>query len=231
MTLINHDSKLSEIILHDPSTITVLDRFGITLGVGDARVIDTCHEKDIDVDFFITILNTYINEDYFPQEILASFNVAKLVDYLSKTNSYYERNVLPNIERHFAFLLSKSPSANNNLVLMRQFFDEVKGELLQRIKNDCDSWFPEILSNEQQTSLSVKTVMNDIENECTDPIEDKIDDLINMLIMHLKGDYDHNLGYAVIVAIFSLKKDIKQNNRIRNRILRPISQALSHTNA
>ena len=150
---------------------------------------------------------------------------------MSKTNSYYERNVLPNIERHFAFLLSKSPSANNNLVLMRQFFDEVKGELLQRIKNDCDSWFPEILSNEQQTSLSVKTVMNDIENECTDPIEDKIDDLINMLIMHLKGDYDHNLGYAVIVAIFSLKKDIKQNNRIRNRILRPISRALSHTNA
>ena len=114
---------------------------------------------------------------------------------------------------------------------MRQFFDEVKGELLQRIKNDCDSWFPEILSNEQQTSLSVKTVIRDIENECTDPIEDKIDDLINMLIMHLKGDYDHNLGYAVIVAIFSLKKDIKQNNRIRNRILRPISQALSHTNA
>ena len=64
-------------------------------------------------------------------------------------------------------------------------------------------------------------------DDLSDPIEEKIDDLINMLIVHLKGDYDHNLGMAVIVAIFSLKKDIKQNNRIRNRILRPISQALA----
>ena len=61
-------------------------------------------------------------------------------------------------------------------------------------------------------------------------IEDKIDDLINMLIVHLKGDYDHNLGYAVVVAVLSLKKDIKQNNRIRNRILWPISQALTVSN-
>ena len=51
-----------------------------------------------------------------------------------------------------------------------------------------------------------------------------------MLVVHMKGDYDHNLGYAVLVAVFSLKKDIKQNNRIRNRILRPFSNALMPSN-
>lgn len=230
MTLINHDSKLNEIIVHDPTTITVLDRFGIALGVGDSKVSDICLEKGIDVDFFITILNTYINEDYFPQAVMASFKATELVNYLSKTNAYYERNILPNIERHFAFLLSKSPSTNNNLVLMRQFFDEVKVELQQRISNDRNHWFPEILSNEQQTSSCGITAIRNQDRDNADPIEDKIDDLINMLIMHLKGDYDHNLGYAVVVAIFSLKKDIKQNNRIRNRILLPISHALSANN-
>jgi regulator of cell morphogenesis and NO signaling len=64
-------------------------------------------------------------------------------------------------------------------------------------------------------------------NEGPDSIEDKINDLINMFVIHLTGDYDLNLGHAVLFAIFSLKKDIKQNNRIRNRILRPISIALS----
>ena len=130
MALINSDSKLSEIILHDASTITVLDRFGIALGVGDATVGDACRTHGIDIKFFTTILNTYINENYFPQEALEQFSVAEIVDYLSKTNDYYVQNVLPNIERHFSFLISRAPSHNNNLVLMRQFFDEMKSELM-----------------------------------------------------------------------------------------------------
>ena len=106
---------------------------------------------------------------------------------------------------------------------MKQFFDEMKNELLQRINDDRDRLFPEVISNVK----TLKTVSELSHNEnATDTIEDKIDDLINMIVMHLKGDYDHNLGYAVIVAIFSLKKDIKQNNRIRRRILLPIYNSL-----
>ena len=211
MALINSDSKLSEIILHDASTITVLDRFGIALGVGDATVADACRTHGIDIKFFTTILNTYINENYFPQEALEQFSVAEIVDYLSKTNDYYVQNVLPNIERHFSFLISRAPSHNNNLVLMRQFFDEMKSELISE--------------NEARCNVARAASGDDVP---ADVIEDKIDDLINILIVHLKGDYDHNLGYAVVVAVLSLKKDIRQNNRIRNRILRPISQALSN---
>ena len=226
MALINRDTKLSEIIIHEPSTITVLDRFGLNLGVGDAKVADACHSNSIDVDFFTTILNTYVNENYFPQAALASFSASRIIDYLTKTNEYYERHVLPNIERHFTFLIGKTPSQNNNLVLMRQFFEEVKTELLQRIDDDRNRWFPEICLNEMKACCSMPHPIREAD-DLSDPIEEKIDDLINMLIVHLKGDYDHNLGMAVIVAIFSLKKDIKQNNRIRNRILRPISQALA----
>lgn len=225
MTLINQDTKLCDVILQEPSTITVLDRFGISLGVGDARIGDACQEHGIDVYFFTTILNTYINENYFPQTALLAFSASKIIDYLAKTNEYYEKNVIPNIERHFAFLISKTPAQNSNLVLMRQFFDEVKTELLQRIEHDRNKWFPAIAMKEMKSIGKMPSPVMDVE-DFNDPIEEKIDDLINMLIVHLKGDYDHNLGYAVVTAIFSLKKDIKQNNRIRNRILMPISQAL-----
>jgi len=226
MILINQESKLCDIILQDPSTITVFDRFGITLGVGDARVCDACREHNIDVNFFITILNTFINENYFPQTALLSFSASKIIDYLAKTNEHYERNVIPNIERHFAFLIGKTPSQNSNLVIIRQFFNEVKIELLQRIADDRENWFPTIAINEMKAVGKMPNPVK-VSEDIDDPIGDKIDDLINMLIMHLKGDYDHNLGYAVVSAVFSLKKDIKQNNRIRNRILMPISQSLN----
>ena len=227
MALINRDSKLCDIILHDPSTITVLDRFGIALGVGDLNVEEACQKHGINVEFFTTILNTFINENYFPQYTMAQFSANEIVDYLIKTNNHYQQNVLSNIERHFSFLIAKAPSHNNNLVIMKQFFDEMKSELLQRIDDDNNRWFPEICRNEKAISQIAEAVTVE---EPTDTIEDKIDDLINMLVVHMKGDYDHNLGYAVLVAVFSLKKDIKQNNRIRNRILRPFSNALMPSN-
>ena len=227
MALINRDSKLCDIILHDPSTITVLDRFGIALGVGDLNVEEACQEHGINVEFFTTILNTFINENYFPQYTMAQFSANEIVDYLIKTNNHYQQNVLSNIERHFSFMIAKAPSHNNNLVIMKQFFDEMKSELLQRIDDDNNRWFPEICRNEKAISQIAEAVTVE---EPTDTIEDKIDDLINMLVVHMKGDYDHNLGYAVLVAVFSLKKDIKQNNRIRNRILRPFSNALMPSN-
>ena len=209
-----HDTKLSDIVLADPTTVTVLNRFGITLGVGDMTVKRMADDRGLDAEFFATILNTYIHEDYFPERILATFDAATIVNYLSQTNGYYEQFQLPNIERHFQLLIGKSDPQNSNLGLMLKFFHEVKQELLARIDDDRHRWFPAILAREQGTQPA------------DDSIEDKINDLLSMFVIHLKGDYDHNLALAVLMAVVSLKKDITQNNRIRNLILRLLSQTL-----
>lgn len=214
MAIIKNDSKLSDIVLNEPSSISILNRFGIYLGFGDKTVADICAENELDVDFFTTILNTYINEDFFPEEKLKSYSVGKIIEYFNKTNNYYIRFQIPNIERHFDLLLSKSDSSNNNLELLRKFFSEVKNELTSRIANDNSILFPDILSG--------KTISKSDYSEDNDLIEDKLNDLVNMFVIHLKGDYDVNLCHAVLLAILSLQKDIRQNNRIRYRVLMPL---------
>ncbi|MDR1981300.1 MAG: helix-turn-helix transcriptional regulator, partial [Tannerellaceae bacterium] len=57
-------------------------------------------------------------------------------------------------------------------------------------------------------------------------VEELLADLKSIMIKHLSGDYDENLCYAVIFAINSLEKDIKQHNRIRYRILVPMVTAM-----
>lgn len=137
-------TKLCDVILHEPSVIPVINRFGIILGVGDKSIRTVCEEKNLDCEFFVTILNTFINEDYFPENRLKSFCATQIVNYLTQTNAYYEQFQIPNIERHFNFLINQSDSENNNLELMKQFFDELKKELLSRIENDKNCWFPSI---------------------------------------------------------------------------------------
>ncbi len=227
MALVTPDTKLCEVIVDEPSVVPVINRFDIVLGVGDRTIKSICKEKGIDTSFFITILNAFIHESFFLENLTGAFNAGDVVDYLRKTNNSYLRNQLPNIERHFAALISRSDS-NNNLPLLFNFYREVKTEIERRIDSD-NQWFDAIISAEQSDS-EVSIAGNAIQAE-SDSIEDKLSDLINMFVIHLRGDYDRNLCHAVLFAVISLEKDICQNNRIRNRVLRPLVDALNSRNS
>ena len=227
MALVTPDTKLCEVIVDEPSVVPVINRFDIVLGVGDRTIKSICKEKGIDTSFFITILNAFIHESFFLENVTGAFNAGDVVDYLRKTNNSYLRNQLPNIERHFAALISRSDS-NNNLPLLFNFYREVKTEIERRIDSD-NQWFDAIISAEQSNS-EVSVAGNAVQAE-SDSIEDKLSDLINMFVIHLRGDYDRNLCHAVLFAAISLEKDIRQNNRIRNRVLRPLVDALNSRNS
>lgn len=226
MALINAETKLCDVILNEPALIPVINRFGIILGVSDKSIRTVCEEKKLDSEFFVTILNTFIDEDYFPENRLKSFCAAQIVDYLTQTNAFYKQFQIPNIERHFNSLIQKSNNGNNNLELMKQFFDELKKELLTRIENDQNHWFPAIKAAAE--SLHGEYYGNPIAQDAqeSDTLEEKLDDLKSLFVIHLKGEYELNLCHGVIFAIYSLEKDIKQHNRIRNRILRPMANAM-----
>lgn len=227
MALVTPDTKLCEVIVDEPSVVPVINRFDIVLGVGDRTIKSICKEKGFDTSFFITILNAFIHESFFLENVTGAFNAGDVVDYLRKTNNSYLRNQLPNIERHFAALISRSDS-NNNLPLLFNFYREVKTEIERRIDSD-NQWFDAIISAEQSNS-EVSVAGNAVQAE-SDSIEDKLSDLINMFVIHLRGDYDRNLCHAVLFAVISLEKDICQNNRIRNRVLRPLVDALNSRNS
>lgn len=220
MALVTPESKLCDVIIDEPSVVPVVNRFDIALGVGDRTVKAICTEKGIDCTFFITILNAFINESFFPDIEVGAFSAKDVTDYLRMTNNSYLRNQLPNIERHFNALISHS-DANNNLPLLFNFYREVRSEIERRVADD-NRWFDEIASAENGSRQPSQPAD-------TDSIEEKLSDLINMFVIHLRGDYDRNLCHAVLFAVISLEKDVRQNNRIRNRVLRPLAEALNAT--
>ena len=152
------------------------------------------------------------DEDYYPDPYLGLISVESVIDYLRKTNAYYLHFMLPTIERHFELLLARSADKAGNLTLMRQYFDSAKRLLTDRIKHDDEVWFPAVLANKGCRIAP-------------DDVEDRVSDLMSMFIIHLKGDYDQQLGYAVVLALAGLRDDLHQNNRIRERILSPLSTA------
>ena len=197
---------MSEAVEAYPSLIPVINRFGIRLGLGNRSVSEICSLYNLDTDFLLTVVNTFLNEEYSPEKKLQSFHTSLIIDYLNKTNEYYLRNLLPNIERHLNFFILHSPEGSPTLKLIADYFASFKRELLARIESD-------------------KTEEGIFAPAGEDSLEELLADLKRLIITHLAGNYDDNLCYAVIFGIHSLEKDIKQHNRIRYRILHPCEEA------
>lgn len=230
MPLVYPNMQLSEVVEEHPSLIPVINRFGIRLGLGDKSVKTLCEEHSLDMDFLLTVINTFLNEEYFPEKKLQTFHTSQIIDYLTKTNQYYLRYQLPNIERHLGSFISMSTPGNPTLGLIGRFFSSFKEELIARIEKDDKIWFPYCMSLSKKLGKEPAGTIDGLqitsEQRTEDTIEALLADLKSITVKHLSGDYDENLCYAVLFSICSLEKDIKQHNRIRYRILTPMVSAM-----
>lgn len=200
MSFLTSSSILSEYVSENYLLIPVLNRFGIKLGLGDRTVSAICEEYKLNTDFFLSILNTYLDEDYFPERKLQEFDIQLVSDYLKHTDAYYAHAQIPNIEKHLNAFIAMSDPNNKQLELIRKLFSRFKAELLSRISDG-------ILNDDISLALLL--------------------DLKNILIKHITGNFNGNLCYAVIFSLDSLINDLGKHNRIRDRILKPMIQKLA----
>jgi regulator of cell morphogenesis and NO signaling len=208
----------------------VVNRFGISLGFGEKTVKTVCTEQGIDGEFFLTILNAFSNENYFPQKTLQTFNVLTIVNYLRKTHSYYIETQVPIIEGQINTLMRRSSKRNRTLRLVKKFFLEYKKELLAHLKREETITFPHIvrvygLYHSKGSAVPEEILSRysmKVYEEEHDNVDDKLYDLKNILIKYIHGEFDETVCNAIIFELFRLEKDIKDHTRIEENILRPV---------
>ena len=215
MATYNRETKLSDALMSHPSLIPLLNRMDIKLGVGDLSIGEICNQHNIDVKFFLSLINTYLDEEYFPIDAFSDFSVEKTISYLEKTGDFYLKVQLPNIENHFSILIKRSGN-ENNLFHLKHFFNDLQNQLKESVIYEKEHIFP--LIREKRIGQTDKEKLISVNKE----VEEKLDDLLTFFVVYLKGDYDINLCMAVVSTVFSLRKDLSQNNRIRTRILIPL---------
>lgn len=208
-------TRLCDIIIADPLILTVANRFGIFPGVGGASLEEICRNKGIDLDFFLVILNTFAHADYSPSGRINPLLAAR---YLRKTDEYYRRYQLPNIEHHFDLLMRHSADSSGNLHILKRFFLDLKQEMAARIAFDESELFP-LLESEDGIPREM------LPEALWTAVDDKLRDLLQFFVVHLQGRCEPNLCNAVINAVFTLEKDVRQNDRIRSKILLPLSRS------
>jgi regulator of cell morphogenesis and NO signaling len=223
--------KMAEVIHLNYHLLMIISRFGINLGFGDKSIRQLCKEYNIDVDFFLEIVNSYHFKNYFPEKQLQGFSVKLIIDYLRKSHEYYIQIKLPQIALLLDQLSGLTGSvAGQPLQLIDQFFKEYKKELEIHIKREEDKVYPYIFMvensfvNKKPDQYIVDHIrqysMDDFENE-HDNVEDKLLDLKNLLIKYLPVPVDSNLSQAILFELFRLEADLRDHARIEDKVLVP----------
>ncbi len=221
MQIFNAKNKFSHLVRADFSLLPVINRFGIRLGIKDKTIEQVCEEKNINTDFFLAIINTYHNPQYFPENELLSFSPLLIIDYLRKTHKYYIKYVFPKIEDLLEKLITSGNSGGGDLKIIKSFYLKYKGEWLSHIKEEEEEVFPYLsaLINGEQVSKQGYN-MRSFEGEHSD-IDDKLSDLENLIIKYLQPSYDDNNCNEFLMMLSSFEKDSKDHARIEDKILMP----------
>ncbi len=226
MELFHKETRMTDLIHSNYLLLPVINRFGIRLGFGDKTIREICAEMDIDMQFFLAIVNAFHNLDYFPAEELRAFSATLIVDYLKKSHHDFLKHRLPKIEELLERIVENSKS--DELKLFRTFYNKYKADLVTHIKDEEENTFPYVLllqkAEEQQLATLpealLKYSIHSFEKEHTN-VDEKLFDLKSIVIKYLAPDYNDRDCNEFLFELFEFERDITDHARIEDAILVP----------
>jgi regulator of cell morphogenesis and NO signaling len=228
MTIIyQKKKKLGDLILENPQLLRLIYRFGISPGFGDATIEEVCLKHKIDPEFLLVIINSFLDNEFSPSNILDKSDLKQLISYLKKTHEYYLSVEIPFIELMIEDLCSDPLYENPDLVVVKRFFSAYKKELTEHINREEKKTFPYVLLMEEQ--LYSKTPGNKSSDSYSilayeeehDNMEEKLFDLKNIMIKYLPEPFNHETVNRIIAELFWLEKDLHDHARIEDKVLVP----------
>lgn len=241
--LINKNMKMADVIHLDHHLLHIINRFGIHLGFGDQTVAEVCNNYQLNLDFFLEIVNTYHDPTYFPVGHLQNFSAGLIIDYLRKTHQFYLEVKIPEIEELINKLVEEVSYEAQHIELLKSFFENYKLELTDHISKEELRVYPYAYklenklrgtnySYEEATIPEGYTILHYEEDH--DDVEAKLFDLKNIIIKYLPSPTENRRLNQILHELFELEKDLNNHGHIEDLILIPIVEKMeqelaSHT--
>lgn len=224
------DMKMSDVVHYNYKLLPIINRFGIQLGYGDSTVDEVCKEYKVETNFFLLIINTYLNKHDIPKEFIPSFPMKMLLEYIQEAHKYYINVKVPELAKLIDQLSLSDKQDDKTKSILNSFFKEYQKELEEHIQNEEDEVIPYILSlinayeknelNETIISAIEENSIVQYERDHTD-VEEKLLDLKNIIIKYIPPAENSHLKNTILIELFRLEEDLNDHARIENNVLIP----------
>ena len=224
-------TKMADVIHRDYTLIPIISRFGIEFGFGNKTISEVCHNYNINMWFFLEMINSFHNPDYFPKKQLQNFSAKNIIYYLTNTHKYYLENKIPEIQGYIDGMEQGVLDENlKNVKLLNDFFKEYSTELTRHLDKEESEVFPYVLNLEQMVENKIydqgmyRTIQDESIEEYErshESLEIKLSDLKNLIIKFLPSVLCKTLCQQLLTELFRLEDDLENHSRIEDKVLVP----------
>lgn len=223
--LITSDSKMSETILANPYLLLLLEHFEINVPLGDKSVEQLCGQKQINTELFLTFANLYNGIQYTPKSSFTFHDALTIITFLRNSHRFYSEEIYPNV------LNTIEQMANVNdfkeMALVPKFFVDYFREVTEHLDYENNIVHPyilnlcELLKNKEHKGIKPQYSVTEYKDHHSD-IEEKLDDLKNLLIKYLPQKNDRYIRRKLLFLLSELEFDLNIHSQIEDLILIPI---------
>lgn len=226
---INSDTELSEIVFAYPKVLLFLQHFKIFVPLNEKTIIQICEEKNIRSELFLTLLNLYLGKEFAtPQGLLVS-DLPTIIKYLGNSHSYYQEGIYPNIQKSIRKLYELNDTPEIKMV--NEFFQDYFNEVNTHLIYENETTFPYIeclytsLNKGEKCIISENYSVKEYEEHHND-IEEKLEDLMHLLIKYLPIQKDHQVRRELFMLLAELSYDLHIHSQIEDLILTPLVEEM-----
>lgn len=215
--------KMSSLICDNYSLLTVMSRFGLSLGFGDASVGEVCKSQNVDYATFLAVVN-FIAEERDSIELPDDISVEALMDYLKRAHTYFLDFKLPAIRSKLVDALGGT-SHDQVAMLILKFFDEYVNEINEHMDYEDGCVFTYTMSLLHGEKSDEKFSIYEFA-EKHEKAESKLTELKNIIIKYYPQKGDDNLMNDVLYDIYNCEADLALHSKIENFMFVPSVVAL-----
>jgi regulator of cell morphogenesis and NO signaling len=221
--------KMADIINENPNLMLLFEHFGIELVVHDKSVSQICKETPIRENVFLSFANLFNGYSPSSTDQFQIDDIETILVYLKNSHHYYREEIFPKIRKN----IRKMHEYNNltETAMVGKFFDDYYQEVSEHLDYEDRTVFPYVKLLLGKVN-NVKTEIGSVAYSVTeyrdhhDDIEEKLNDLKNLLIKHLPQKDDQRIRRKLLFSLFELEHDLNIHSKIEDTILVPLVEKM-----
>lgn len=223
------EMKIADLISGNPYLLMMLEHLEIDLEVRDKTIGQVCTENNIDTDLFLTIAGLFNGIKSAAATDYTSGNIHTIIRYLEKSHEYYLNEKYPQIREYIEEINRKNDHAE--ILMLGKFFDKYFVEVIEHLDYENEVVFPYVLNldkllNSKDPGSYTPAYSVTEYREHHDDIEEKLNDLKNLLIKYMPQKDDRQIRRKLLLCLFELEFDLNIHSRIEESILIPLVEKM-----